>query len=182
MRRWLRRARDSAAKRSHPPSEVRGRSQEDPMPKGRRPRGVTPRPRSGAATESTRLRRHRNGGEELPRVLSQGGAAERRYPVSEVRGGDEMSYPKPPRPRPWRLGGERRRGCQRMRWLDGITDSMDVSLSEFWELVMDREAWRAVIHGVEKSPTRLSDWSDLTILIPQIVLVQYKDYTRTYEK
>ena len=105
MRRWLRRARDSAAKRSHPPSEVRGRSQEDPMPKGRRPRGVTPRPRSGAATESTRLRRHRNGGEELPRVLSQGGAAERRYPVSEVRGGDEMSYPKPPRPRPWRLGG-----------------------------------------------------------------------------
>ena len=116
----------SAAKRSHPTSKVRGRTWEDPMPEGRRPRGVTPRPRSGAVAESTRLRRSRNSREELSRIWDPEGD-ESTYPGSEVRrqlGGVTHArgqgwWPGGPTPCPWSPGcagaGEPRGAIPRWR-------------------------------------------------------------------
>ena len=92
----------------------------------------------------------------------------------------------PPHGKSWLIGKDsdagrdwdrRKRGQQRMRWLDGITDSMNVSLSELWELVMDREAWRAAIHGVSKSWAQLSDW---TIIFPSIYFINFFNIFYTF--
>ena len=107
----------SVAERSYPMSKVRGRSLEDPMPEGRRPRGVTPRPRSGSVAESARLRGPRNGGEELSKSGVRG-VAERRYPANEVRGGGQEELPHALKPEV-RVGGGRTNPTSKEQWLRG---------------------------------------------------------------